>query len=84
VSLDADRAATARVRLTARRGGRTLLLAEGTRRLTRAGTMRVRLRVPASARERVDTLTGREVRATLTATLGDRRVTRPIVLTRGR
>jgi len=83
VSIDADRAATYRVRLTARVGGRNVTLARAERRVTQAGPQRLRLRVPVSARDEFARLRGRRVDAQIVVTSGSRRATRPIVLARG-
>jgi len=83
VSVRADRPGTYRVRLVVRVGGRTITLATGARTVTKAGTMRLRVRVPASARAALRALRGRRVDAQLVLTTGKRRATRPIVLSRG-
>lgn len=83
VHMRADRPGTYSVRLVVRDGGRAVTLATGGRTVTMAGTVRVRLRVPASARASLRALRGRRVDAQLVLTVGGRRATRPIVLSRG-
>jgi secreted PhoX family phosphatase len=84
VSLDADAPGRFALRLQVRTAGRTVTIARGSATAKAAGNVKARLRVPAAARDDLRRLRGRRVDAQLVATRGTQRVTRPIVLTRGR
>ncbi len=80
VSVDADRAGRYELRLRA--GGRTL--ASARRTVARSGRVTVRLRPTPSFAAAARRLRGRRVAAHVVVIEGGRRVTRPVVLTRGR
>ena len=83
-NVDADRPGTYVLRLVVRIGGKDVTLAKRSRRVTAAGRVTLRVRLGPAGIKALRRLEGRQTPAKLVLTQGERRLTRPVTVRRGK